>query len=157
MGETVDAIGAKTDVKGRMSGYVSDKKGAVLARTDAVVSRVTGSVPDAEGTKETARRVGGMAQENPIGLALAGAAVGFLAGVLVPSTSMENERMGSVADELKDRARETGHEALERGKHVAYEAGRAAAETARDEGRSEREELASTLKESAQEMRSGGS
>lgn len=65
--------------------------------------------------------------------------------------------MGSVADELKDRARETGHEALARGKHVAHEAGRAAAQTAREEGRSERDELASTLKESAQDMRSGGS
>ena len=148
MGETVDAIGAKTDVKGRAVGYVSDKK-------DAVVEKVSGTMPDGEGVKQGAGRMKGVAEDNPLGLAIGGVAVGFLAGLLVPSTSAEDRRIGSVADDLKDRVRETSQEALERGKHVAQEAGRAAAETVQEEGRSEGKELASTLKESAQEMRSG--
>ena len=147
MGETVDAIGAKTDVKGRAVGYVSDKK-------DAVVEKVSGTMPDREGVKQGAGRMKGVAEDNPLGLAIGGVAVGFLAGLLLPSTSAEDRRIGSVADDLKDRVRETSQEALERGKNVSQEAGRAAAETAQEEGRSEGKELASTLKESAQEMRS---
>lgn len=147
MGETVDAIGAKTDVKGRAVGYVSEKK-------DAVVEKVSGTMPDREGVKQGAGRMKGMAEQNPLGLAIGGVAVGFLAGLLLPATAVEDQRIGSVADDLKDRVRETSQEAVERGKHVAQEAGRAAAETAKQEGRSEGEELSSTLKESAQEMRS---
>ena len=126
---------------------MSDKK-------DAVVEKVSGTMPDPEGVKQGAGRMKGVAEDNPLGLAIGGVAVGFLAGLLVPSTSAEDRRIGSVADDLKDRVRETSQEALERGKHVAQEAGRAAAETAQEEGRSEGKELASTLKESAQEMRS---
>jgi gas vesicle protein len=156
MGETVDAIGAKTDVKSRAAGYVSDKKDAVVDKKDQVFSKVTGTMPDTGEMKEGAGRVKGMAESNPLGLAIGGAAVGFLAGLLLPSTSAEDQRMGSVADDLKDRVKETGQEALDRGMHVAEEAGRAAKETVKEEGRSESEELASTLKESAQEVRTSG-
>src|SRR5215210_3328864 len=50
----------------------------------------------------------GVAQENPIGLALGSVAVGFVAGMLVPSTRVEDERLGPMADEVKERAKETG-------------------------------------------------
>lgn len=149
MGDTVDAIGAKTDVKGRAAGYVSDKK-------DAVLSKVSGTMPDPNDVKQGAGRMKGMAEQNPLGLAIGGAAVGFLAGLLLPSTSVEDQRMGTVADDLKDRVKETSQEAMERGKHVVQETASAATETARERGRSEGEELASTLKNSAQDVGSTG-
>ena len=145
MGETVEAIGYKTDVKSRATGYVSDKK-------DAVVSRVTGVVPDKEQAKRGARRTQQVARENPLGFAFAGAAVGFLAGLLAPSTRVEDERIGTVADDLKERVKETGQEALDRGKQVAQEAKQSAVETAKERGREHGEELASSAKETGREQ-----
>ena len=147
MGETVEALGYKADVKTRMKESISDKK-------DAVVSRVTGAVPDTDGVKRGARRGVGMAKENPLGLAVGGLAVGFLVGLVVPSTRVEDERLGEMGDQLRDTARETGQEALDRGKTVAQEAASTAAETARETGSREADDMASSLKDSAQEVAS---
>ncbi len=152
LGETAEAIGYKSDVKGRASGWVSDKKDAVTSRVSGAVDTVTGAVPDAEQAKGQARRGARVARENPMGLAVAGAAVGFLAGLAVPSTRMENQRFGEAADQVKDAAKEAGQEAFERGKTVAQEAGQAAVETAKERGSEESEELKSSVKESAQEV-----
>ena len=75
-------------------------------------------------------------------------AAGFLAGLLIPSTKVEDEKIGPVADQVKEKAKETGQEALERGKQVAEQA----AETAKETGR----EQAEQLKDSAQEKAAGG-
>ncbi len=147
MGDTVDAIGYKTDVRSRAGDWVSEKK-------DAVTGRVRGATPDTEGVKETARRGVGVAKENPLGLAIGGAAVGFMVGLLAPSTRIEDERMGEVADQVRGTLKDTGQEALERGKHVAQEATESAKETISERGREQSEEMASTLKESAQDVAS---
>jgi gas vesicle protein len=146
MGDTVEAIGYKADVKQRTSDWVADKK-------DAVVGRVKGATPDTGQMREGAQRGVGMAKENPIGLAVGGVAVGFLVGLLIPSTRVEDERMGEVADQVKDSVRETGQEALERGKQVAQEAGQSAAQTARESGREQGQELSESLKEGVQDAR----
>jgi len=132
MGETVEALGHKTDVKGRAKGAVSD-------RVESVRSKVTGSTPDSGQVKQGAQRAAGVAQENPLGLAVGAAAVGFVAGMLVPSTRIEDERIGPMADQLKEKAKETGQEAIERGKDVAQQA----AETAQEAGRQQAEEMRS--------------
>jgi gas vesicle protein len=72
-----------------------------------------------------------------------GTAVGFVAGLLIPSTRVEDERIGPMADQLKEQAKETGQEAMERGKHVAQQA----AETAKEEGQKQ----ADALRDSAQD------
>ena len=146
MGDTVEAIGYKADVKQRTSDWASDKK-------DSVVGRVKGATPDTGQMKEGAKRGVGVAKENPLGLAVGGVAVGFLTGLLMPSTRVEDERMGEVADQLKESVRETGQEALGRGKQVAQEAGQSAAETARERGKEQSQELSDSLKEGVQEAR----
>lgn len=151
LGETAEAIGYKSDVKGRASGWVSDKKDAVTSRVSGVKDSVTGTMPDAEQAKGQARRGARVARENPMGLAVAGAAVGFLAGLAVPSTRVENERLGEASDQLKDAAKDAGQEAFDRGKTVAQEAGQAAMETAKERGGEESQELKTSMKETAQE------
>lgn len=156
MGETVEALAYKADVKGRASNWMSNKKdavvGAVSGTKDSVAGTVSDSTPDAEGVKHGARRGVQVARENPLGLAIGGAAVGFLAGLLAPSTNVEDARMGDVADELKERARETGREAVERGKQVAQEAGQAATETAKESGQQHAEELRGSAEEASQDV-----
>ena len=114
-------------MKTRTRDYVADKK-------DAIVFRVSGATPDTERMKRGAKRGVGAAKENPLGLALGGVAVGFLAGMLAPSTRVEDERIGEVADQAKERAQEVGQEAIDRGKQVVQEAGQSAVETGKERG-----------------------
>ena len=72
-------------------------------------------------------------------------AVGFIAGMLVPTTKVEDEKIGPIADQVKEKAKETGQEALERGKEVAGQA----AETAKEAGREQAEGLRDSAKEKA--------
>jgi len=148
MGEKVDAIGYKADVPSRTKEYVAEKK-------DAVVSKVRGSTPDTGQMKQGVQRAGGIAKENPVGLAVGAAAVGFLAGLVLPATRVEDERIGEVADQVKEQARETGQEALERGKTVAQDAAQSATETARERGREQQDELTESLRQRTQETTPG--
>jgi ElaB/YqjD/DUF883 family membrane-anchored ribosome-binding protein len=143
MGETVGALSYKADVKSRAKDNLREKKEAVVGAKD----RIVGVTPDGDQVKQQARRAKSVAEENPLGLAIGAAAVGFLAGLLVPSTRVEDERIGELADDVKDRARETGQEALEHGKQVAQDA----VETAKASAQSHGEELRETAKEHAQE------
>jgi gas vesicle protein len=144
MGNTVEALGHKTDITGRAKEAVSDKVGTLR-------SKVSGATPDNGDMKQGARRAAGLAQENPLGLGIAALAAGFLAGLLVPTTRMEDEKIGPVADQVKDKAKETGQEALERGKQVAEQA----TETAKEAGREQAEQLKDTAQAKAQEARNG--
>ena len=137
MSGTVEALGHKADVKGRAKSAISDK-------TDALKSKVTGATPDSGEVKQGAKQAVGVAQENPLGLAVAGIAAGFLAGMLIPSTRIEDEKLGELSDQVKDRAKETGQEALERGKQVAQEAAQSAGETVKEQGQKQAEEMAQT-------------
>ena len=116
-----------------------------------MVSRVGGIVPDGEQVKGGAAKVG-VSKENPLGLAIAGAAVGFLVGTLLPKTAVENEKMGEISDEVTDKVKEAGHEALERGKSVAQDAVGAATATVQDRGQSEAQQMSESLQDKAQEV-----
>ena len=140
MGETVEALGYKADVPGRA-------KEAVSERVESVKSKISGATPDSGDVKQGAHRAKGIAQENPLGLALGAVAVGFVGGLLIPSTRVEDDRIGPIADQVKDKAKETGQEAMDRGKEVARQVADSAKETAQEAGR----EQADGLKESAQE------
>ena len=164
MSETVEAIGYKADVPSRAKEKVSEKVDAARSKVSQATTRakeaVTGTAsragdaaPDGDQVKRQARRAAGLAQENPLGLAIGAAAIGFLAGLVVPSTRVEDERLGPMADQVKDRVRETGQEALERGKQVAQEAVGSAAETARQRGRQEGQDLADSARQRGQEVR----
>jgi hypothetical protein len=142
VGDEVDALSYKTDVGARVGDYVDDKKEAVKSTVTSVTDKVTGVVPD----RRQLSTVKDTAERNPLGLAIGGAAVGFLAGVLLPSTRLENERMGEMSDRVVDAAKETAGEAVERGREVAA----TAAEAARDSGREQGQELASSLQDRTQ-------
>ena len=79
------------------------------------------------------------------------------AGLTVPSTRVEDEKLGPVADQVKDKVRETGQEALDRGKQVAQEVASTATDTAKDKTREHGQELADSAKQSAQDARNQAS
>jgi hypothetical protein len=160
MGDTVDALGHKADVKSRAQESVSekvnvvkDKVSGLTGRASDTASGVTGRASDATPStgdvKEGARRAKGIAQENPLGLAVGSLAVGFLAGLLIPTTRVEDERLGPVAEQFRERVKDTGQEALERGKQVAQDA----AQTARESGQQQAQELQGSAQQRAQGLR----
>jgi gas vesicle protein len=146
MGETVDALGYKADVPARTKDRVS---GAV----DSIKDRVSGATPSTGDVKQGARQGVGMAKENPLGLAIGAVAVGFVAGLLVPTTKVEDEKLAPHAAQLRERAMDVGSEAVERGKEVAQEAARSAKETVQERGPEHAEGLRDTAQEHAQGLR----
>lgn len=161
MGNTVEALGYKADVKSRVKETVAEKKDslvgslaggkdAVVGKADSLVSRIGGVVPDAEQVKDGAAKVG-VSTENPLGLALVGAAVGFVAGTLLPKTEIENENLGELSDQVTDTIKDAGQEALERGKSVAQDAAQAATDTVQERGKQEAAALQESVAEKTQE------
>jgi ElaB/YqjD/DUF883 family membrane-anchored ribosome-binding protein len=137
MGDTVEAIGYKTDVKSRARDKVS-----------GVRDRITGakeSAPSTGDMKQGAQKAVSVAESNPLGLGIAAFAGGFLIGMLVPATNVENEKLGPAADQVKDKAKETASEAVDRGKQVAQEAASAAADTAKEQGQQHAEQMKSSV------------
>jgi hypothetical protein len=164
MGDTVDALAYKTDVKTRVKESISDKRERLIEQVQGTSHKVGEATPDGQQVKEGARQAVGVAQENPIGLALGGLAAGFLAGMMLPSTRIEDEKVGPIADQVKETAAETGQEALDRGREVASqvaeqavegakEVGQDAVQTAKDAGQEQAEELKDSAKEGAQEVK----
>jgi hypothetical protein len=141
MGDTVEALAHKADVPTRVKESISDKTQRFRDQMSGTASRVGDATPGTGDVKEGARQAVGVAQENPIGLVLGGVAVGFLAGMVVPTTRVEDERVGPIADDVKDRVKQTGQEAIERGKQVAQDAAQSAVETAKEEGRQHAEQM----------------
>jgi ElaB/YqjD/DUF883 family membrane-anchored ribosome-binding protein len=142
MSETVEAVGYKADVPSRAKEAVSDKVESVQSKVSdtatrakeavtGTTSRVSDATPSSGQVKQKTRQVAGMAKENPLGLAIGAAALGFLAGLAAPSTQVEDEKLGQVSDQVMDKVKETGQEALDRGKQVAQEVASTAADTAK--------------------------
>jgi hypothetical protein len=169
MSETVEAVGYKADVPSRAKEAVSDKvesvkskvsdtatraKEAVVGTTSRVGDRVSDATPSGGQVKQQARRTAGLAKENPLGLAIGAVAVGFLAGLAVPSTRFEYEKLGPVADQVKDKVKETGQEALDRGRQVAQEVASTAADTAKQSAQEHGQELADSARQNAQDVKS---
>jgi ElaB/YqjD/DUF883 family membrane-anchored ribosome-binding protein len=143
MTETVGAIGYKTDVGER----AKDRLRSVGDRISGASSEVSDSM------SRGADRGAEMARSNPLGAGLAGVAAGFLMGWLLPSTRMEDEKLGETSDRVKEAATEIGREAFDRGKHVAQEAAAAAADVVRDEAPAEANQVRDTAQQQVDQIR----
>ena len=149
MGDTVDALAYKADVKTRAKESVSDKVDSLKSKVTGAKDSVSDATPSGGDVKAGARKTVGIAQENPLGLAIGAAAIGFLAGMLIPSTRVEDEKIGPVADQVKAKAAETGQQVLDRGKQVASDV----ADTAKESGREQARGAADDAKQAAAETR----
>lgn len=145
-------MGTMSDAKDRAVGSLVGSKDSAKASTadarDSVGSSVSDATPSSDDIRYGIKRTAGLAQENPWGFALGAVAVGFLAGTLMRPTRLEREKVGPVADQIKEKVYETGQEAFERGKEVVESLPQAAEEAKQ----SVSERVAETAKEQAQEL-----
>ena len=144
MGDTVDALAYKTDVKTRA-------KDTVTGKVDAVKEKVTGAPgchrrnPQRRRRQAGAtRKAAGVAKENPLGLAISAVAVGFIAGMLVPDQRREREdRPGRRPGQGPgQRGRGT---AVDHGKDAAQAAAEAVKETGQEHAEEAKSDSSSTL------------
>jgi len=151
MGQWVDAITYKADVKSRIGDKVAEKRDALTGKVKGLVSQGSEQAPSGEDVKRQAGRAAGIVQDSPLGLALGSAAVGLLVGLLLPTTAIEDQKLGEMADRVKARAAETGQEALSRGQQVAQDVVQSASQTARESGSQHAGELSETAQQKASE------
>jgi hypothetical protein len=129
--ESASNVGQKlSDTASSVTGRVQQAGQSAQARMSEMGRR---SQMQMERAKD---RFGQMMDEQPLVLGALGLAVGAALGAAIPSTRRENEMMGSVRDDLLDRAKETAREQAETLKQSAQrvadtakqEAGRVAEE-----------------------------
>jgi ElaB/YqjD/DUF883 family membrane-anchored ribosome-binding protein len=156
IGDRVDALTYKADVKSRVGDAISEKRDRVTGRVSELftgasdrVSDATDRAPSTDDVKQQTQRAAGLVRENPLGLALGAAAAGFIVGLLLPSTRLEDERLGEAADAVKAKAAETGQEALSRGQQVAQDVAQTAAQTAKESGSQHASDLADSARGNA--------
>jgi len=98
------------------SNEMTESRATVIERTKEAAQN---KVHDAKEALEAAgTRVRDVAVENPMSMLLAGMAVGFLIGMMLPVSRFESERIGPMTEEVKDRVREAGGEMMRRGSEV---------------------------------------
>jgi len=166
----VDKIGAAVSrVTGKMPspGDVTSEAASVASSVgDAATSaagRIGDALPSTDQIKRQSQQAVSVAQENPIGLTVGAAAAGFLVGMLVPRTRLEDERIGELSDQVKQQALDLGQEAIDHGKAIASETldqgrdlaqdvGQRAVETARDTAKEHGQELSQSAMESAKSL-----
>lgn len=144
MGETVEALAYKADVPSRA-------KDSVTGRVDSLRAKVTGAAPDGDQVAGQAKRALGVAQENPLGLAIGALALGFLGGMIIPSTAVEDEKLGPAADQVKEQVKDAAQTAAEHGKEAVSDAASAAGEAAKEAGQHHAEEARADLHDQARE------
>ena len=125
VGSAVSAVGSGAEsVAGSVSSAGSTVGGAASSAKDAVAHGASAAAegaqsaaehaPDPGLARQGARRVARGARANPVAIAAGALALGAVAGLLLPSTRVEDERLGHVADDVKERGAELAQEAIDR-------------------------------------------
>jgi ElaB/YqjD/DUF883 family membrane-anchored ribosome-binding protein len=123
--------------------------GEVTSKAGEAGTSAVSAAADALPSREQVRQAASVAQSNPLGLLLGSAAVGFLIGLAVPSTRLEDEKIGELADDLKHEAKQVGKEAAQHGREIAQEA----AQTVQEAGKEHAGDLAETVQQRAEHVR----
>ncbi|MCW3041100.1 MAG: protein of unknown function ElaB [Solirubrobacterales bacterium] len=154
MGDTVDALAYKSDVGARAKDAVTgrvdsvkEKLGVAQSAASDKLSAAGDAAPSTGDVAAQARKAKGLAQENPMGLAIGAVAVGFVAGLLIPNTRVENEAIGPVAGELREQVQDAAQLAAG---HV-QDAAQDVVSSAKDAAQSAASEVADAAKQAGQQ------
>jgi hypothetical protein len=111
---------------------VGDKVGTARESMSSGASSATDTAGGAVGTvkehmpttgdaREGARQVASVAKANPMALAVGALVLGAAAGIALPRTRVEEEKVGPVAGDLRQRGVEKATEAVQQGREVITE------------------------------------
>jgi hypothetical protein len=148
VGGVSDKLGGVTGKLGDVTGKLGDVTGKLGDVTGGITDKlggVTGKLPSTGDVTGAAKRGVGIALENPLGLAIGAAAVGFLAGLMMPVTDYERDTIGPIRDDLVDKAQQMGSDVLEHGKAVLQETAQAALSTAQQSAQTHGQQVAQSV------------
>ncbi len=125
MSQTVEALGHKLDLP-------AQAREGVQNTVQSVKDTLSGGGGDAmEQAKQQGGRLKSMGEDNPFLVIVGAAALGFLIGLVVPPSRFEERQLEQMG--VSDRARDMGHEAIERGKTVVQDVAQTARESVREQ------------------------
>lgn len=140
------ASSAKEKVKEKFSGLSESTRGKlhsareraseIGSRVRESASRIGGQVQERSKQvySRTRERVSTTADQHPLEVGLGCLAAGVLIGLAIPTPGPVNRVAGPAIDRLKNRTREAGREAMEKGKRVVAAAKDAAKDEAQSQG-----------------------
>ena len=88
-----------------------------------VKDKVAEKTPCTEEVKSKAKQAAGAAQDHPVAVTAGAAAAGLVAGLAIPETDVEREKLGPPAKHLKEQVQSTAQELLDRTKEAAKDPG----------------------------------
>ncbi len=113
---------------------VSSRAGSAAGTAGAVGGGVREALPGRDEARQGVERVAGGMRANPLAIAAGALALGAIAGALLPSTRAEDERLGPLADEVRDKGAAAAQEAIEKGRDAVGDVGEQLTAAAREAG-----------------------
>lgn len=98
------------------------------------VSRIGDAAPSKEDVKRKAQDAGGVAQDHPIAVVAGAAAAGLVAGLAIPETDLEREKLGPTARNVREQVQERAQDIIEQVKDGAKDAVSSVADAVKDKG-----------------------
>jgi hypothetical protein len=126
---TASAVGDKV---GSARESVAGGAGSASDTAGSAVDTVKEHMPTTGDARAGARRAVGVAKGNPMALAIGALVLGAAAGLTLPSTRVEDERIGPVADDLREQGAEKATEAVRQSREVISETASEAAERGKE-------------------------
>jgi ElaB/YqjD/DUF883 family membrane-anchored ribosome-binding protein len=122
-------LGDKASAAGE---HLRERGSEIAARTRQTAHELSERVQ--AGYSVTRRRVVTTVEQHPLESAVASLALGVVAGLLIPAPRALRERIAPAATRLREQVQDTGHDLVERGKHVAEAAVKAVKDEAEEQG-----------------------
>lgn len=116
-----------SDLKGRARQKVTELTRQAKERLQAVRDRAGEIGSQVQGKTQQAydqgrEKVSATVDRYPLGIGLGCLAAGLVAGLLIPTPERVNRSVGPAVDRVRRRARETGRDIVDRGRHVVHAA-----------------------------------
>jgi ElaB/YqjD/DUF883 family membrane-anchored ribosome-binding protein len=139
-GEVVDRV---QETAGELSERVQERAGEIAGSVRAKAGEVTERLQDKASELSAQARYGAaraedqyqrLMRDNPVAVGVAALALGAVAGLVLPETRWENERLGGARDQLVERAQETARDLGQKAQQVAQRVVETAKDEAKDQG-----------------------
>ena len=124
VGECVEAIGYKIDVKGRLGDRIDGARSTIAEKVGQVVAGASQRVPSQDELLRQPRRMARFVRQRPAGrvmaIAAGATALGLIAGlVFLRSRQTRQRRLLSVAENARERAGDASRRMVDRSRQVA--------------------------------------
>jgi len=132
VGEKVDAL------KSKLPDGVGD-----------AASRVGAAAPSKEDVKEKAQAAAGLAHDHPIAVVAGAAAAGLAAGLALPETQLEREKLAPTAQQAREQAQARAQQTVEQVKSAAQDAVGSTVDAVRQKGQEQGGKLGEIVEKTA--------